>query len=161
MRRRTVLLIAPNAQGLHLTQRVLEEADTHHTVQVVRDGKAALAYLLQHGVAPDSCPTASPPDVIVLDLPLSGLYGLEVVRLLKQDPCYQHVPIIVLASSRRAEDVYQAYTAGANAYVRKPVGIARFLDVIEQLWTFWLETVELPPPYTLEGREGQGVISAT
>jgi CheY-like chemotaxis protein len=161
MRRRTVLLIAPSAQGLHLTRRALEEASAHHTVQVVRDGEAALEYLLQQGASADPRCAAPPPDVIVLDLPLPRLSGPEVLRLLKQDPRLHSVPIIVLAPSRRAEDVYQAYTAGANAYVCKPAGIARFLDVIEQLGTFWLETVELPPPCALEAREGRGVIAPT
>lgn len=109
MRQRTVLLIAPNAQGLHLTQRALEQADPHHTVQVVRDGEAALEYLRREGAYTDPR-RAPPPDVIVLDLPLPRLSGPEVVQRLKQDPRFQCVPIIVLASSGRAEDVYHAYS---------------------------------------------------
>lgn len=145
MRRRTMLLIAPNSRGLELTQWTFGQADPHHTVRVVRDGEEALAYLLRQGAYTDPrC--APPPDVIILDLPLPRLSGQEVVQRLKQDPRFHRVPIIVLAPSGRAEDVSQAYAAGANAYLQKPVEMTRFLDVIAQLGQFWLETVELPPP---------------
>jgi CheY-like chemotaxis protein len=145
MRRRTVLLIAANPQEVQLTQWTFGQAGPHHTLRVVRDGEEALAYLLRQGAYTDPrC--APPPDVIVLDLPLPRLSGQEVVQRLKQDPHFQRVPIIVLASSGRAEDVSQAYADGANAYLQKPVEMARFLDVMSQLGEFWLETVELPPP---------------
>ena len=145
MRRRTVLLIAANPQEVQLTQWTFGQAGPHHTLRVVRDGEEALAYLLRQGAytAPHCAPL---PDVIVLDLPLPRLSGQEVVQRLKQDPRFQCVPLIVLAPSGRAEDVSQAYASGANAYLQKPVEMARFLDVMSQLGEFWLETVELPPP---------------
>jgi CheY-like chemotaxis protein len=101
------------------------------------------------------------PDVLVLDLPLPRLSGLAVVQRLKQDPRFHTLPIIALAPSARAEDVYQAYRAGVNAYVQKPAEIARFLDVIGWLAAFWLETVELPSPWAREASVGQGLVSAT
>lgn len=144
MRRLTVLLIAHNPQEGQLTQQVFAQVGPHHTLRVIRDGEEALAYLLQEGASTDRRRTP-PPDVIVLDLSLSCLNGQEVVQRLKQDSRVKRLPIIVLASSGRAEDVCQAYAAGANAYVQKPVEMARFMGVIEQLEKFWLETVELPP----------------
>jgi CheY-like chemotaxis protein len=144
MRRLTVLLIAHNLQEVRLTQQTFAQAGPRHTLRVVRDGEEALAYLLQEGPYADSY-RAPRPDVIVLDLPLPRLSGDVIVQRLKQDQRFKRMPIIVLAPSGRAEDVCQAYAAGANAYLRKPVEMARFLDVMAQLKKFWLETVELPP----------------
>jgi CheY-like chemotaxis protein len=80
----------------------------------------------------------------LLNLPLPQLSGQEVLQRLKQDQRFKRLPIIILAPSGRSEDVCQAYAAGANAYLRKPVEMDRFVDVIGQLEKFWLETVELP-----------------
>jgi CheY-like chemotaxis protein len=160
MRQRTVLLIAPNSEGLPLTQQAWEQVGSHHTVRVVRDGEAALEYLLRQEPSTDRR-RAPAPDVLVLDLPLPRLSGLEVVQRLKQDPRFHSLPIIALAPSGRAEDVSQAYRAGVNAYVQKPADVARFLDVLGLLAAFWLETVELPSPRALAVSAGQGLVSAT
>lgn len=143
MHQRTMLLIASNALEVHLIQWIFAQVGPHHTLRVVGDGEEALAYLLREGAYTDPR-QAPPPDVIVHDLPLPPLGGLEVVQRLKQDPRFRGVPIIVLAPAGRAEDVYQTYMAGANAYVQKPVEMTRFLKVIELLGQFWLETVTLP-----------------
>jgi CheY-like chemotaxis protein len=144
MRRRTVLLIAPNPQEECLIEQVFAQVGPHHTLRIVRDGEEAVAGLLRAGASTD--PRRPPlPDFIVLDLSCPGLRTQEVVQRLKQDARVKRLPLIVLATSGRAEDIGQAYAAGANAYVRKPAEMARLLGVIEQLGTFWLETVELPP----------------
>jgi CheY-like chemotaxis protein len=160
MRRRTVLLVAPGAQGLPLTQGAVAQASPHHTVQVVCDGETALAYLLREGAYTDPC-QAPAPDLMVLDLPLPRLSGLEVVRCLKQDPRFKQLPIIVLAPAGRTEDMSQAYAAGVNAYVQKPRELVRFLNLIGQLGQFWLETAELPPPLALEASARGGTLSTT
>jgi CheY-like chemotaxis protein len=91
-------------------------------------------------------PQAAPrPDVILLDLNLPRMGGHELLRKVKQDSRFKQVPIIVLTTSGRSDDVRLAYEQGANAYLLKPVEFSRFTDVIGQLGKFWLETVELPP----------------
>ena len=143
MRRLTVLLVAHNPEDVRLTQQIFAQTSPHHTLRVVRDGEEALTYLFQEGVytAPSSAP---PPDIILLDLPLPCMSGQELLQRLKQDPRFKRLPVIILASSRCAEEIGQAYAAGANAYLQKPAEMAGFTEVIEQLEKFWLETVELP-----------------
>lgn len=144
MSRLTVLLIEDNPRDVRLTQRAFMQAGLAHDLQVVRDGDEALAYLHREGAYKE--PGRAPrPDVIWLDLNLPRMGGHEVLRRLKQDPRFKQVPIIVLTTSGRADDVRQAYDNGANAYLLKPVEFTRFTEVMGQLGKFWLETVELPP----------------
>jgi len=143
MRRLTVLLIAHNPQEISLTQQTFAQTDPRHTLRVVRDSEEARAYFLQEDTYAEA-QSAPRPDVIVLDLPLPRLRGYTLVQWLKQDQRFKRIPLIVLAPSGRAQDVCQAYAAGANAYLRKPAEVARFLDVMGQLEKFWLQTVELP-----------------
>jgi CheY-like chemotaxis protein len=110
----------------------------------VRDGDEALAYLHREGAYKEA-ETAPRPDVILLDLNLPRMGGHELLREVKQDNRFRQVPIIVLTTSERPDDVRLAYDAGANAYLLKPVEFSRFTEVIGQLGKFWLETVELPP----------------
>ena len=144
MRRLTVLLVEDNPRDVRLTQRAFAQASIPHELRVVRDGDDALTYLHRQGAYAD--PTTSPrPDVVLLDLNLPRMSGHELLRQIKQDSRYKQMPIIVLTTSGRSDDVRLAYEAGANAYLLKPVEFSRFTNVIEQLGKFWLETVELPP----------------
>jgi CheY-like chemotaxis protein len=144
MRQLTVLLVEDNARDVRLTQRAFVRAGLSHDLRVVRDGDEALAYLQREGAYDD--PTNAPrPDVILLDLNLPRISGHDMLRRLKQDPRFKQVPIIVLTTSGRPDDVRLAYEAGANAYLLKPVEFARFTEIMEQLGRFWLEIVELPP----------------
>jgi CheY-like chemotaxis protein len=140
----TVLLIEDNPRDIRLTQRAFVQAGLEHDLRIVRDGDEALAYLYHEGAYVD--PKEAPrPDVILLDLNLPRMGGHEVLQRLKQDPRFKSLPIIVLTTSGRADDIRLAYEAGANAYLLKPVEFARFTEVMGQLVTFWFETVELPP----------------
>lgn len=140
----TVLLIEDNPRDVRLTQRAFVQAGLEHNLRIVRDGDEALTYLYREGAYVD--PKDAPrPDVILLDLNLPRMGGHEVLQRLKQDPRFKSVPIIVLTTSGRADDIRLAYEAGANAYLLKPVEFARFTEVMGQLVTFWFETVELPP----------------
>jgi len=141
MRQRTVLLIASNPREVQQTRRTFEQVGLHPILQVVSDGEEALAYLRREGLYSEH-PQAPCPDVVVLDLPLPRLGGLELLQCLKQDPQLKHVPIIVLAPSRGADEVRQVYAAGANAYLCKPAEGSQFAQVMEHLGRFWLETVE-------------------
>ena len=144
MRRLTVLLVEDNPRDVRLTQRAFAQADVPHDLRVVRDGDEALEYLHREGAyaAPDSSPR---PDMILLDLNLPRMGGHELMQRVKQDLRFRQVPIIVLTTSGRSDDVRQAYENGANAYLLKPVEFSRFTEVIGHLASFWLETVELPP----------------
>ncbi|MBM3224298.1 MAG: response regulator [Candidatus Tectomicrobia bacterium] len=144
MRQLTVLLVEDNPRDVRLTQRAFKQAGLPHELRVVRDGDEALTYLHREGAyqEPDVAPR---PDVILLDLNLPRMGGHELLRQVKQDSRFKQLPIIVLTTSERPDDVRQAYDAGANAYLLKPVEFSRFTEVIEQLGNFWLEIVELPP----------------
>lgn len=144
MRRLTVLLVEDNPRDVRLTERAFEQANVPHELRVVRDGDEALAYLHREGdyAAADSSPR---PDMILLDLNMPRMGGHELMRHVRQDVRFRQVPIIVLTTSGRPDDVRQAYDSGANAYLLKPVEFSRFTEVIGHLASFWLETVELPP----------------
>ena len=144
MRRLTVMLVEDNPRDVRLTQRAFEQADVPHELRIVRDGDEALAYLHREGeyAAADSAPK---PDMILLDLNLPRMGGHELIQRVRQDVRFRHVPIVVLTTSGRPDDVRQAYDNGANAYLLKPVEFSRFTEVIGHLASFWLETVELPP----------------
>ena len=144
MRRLTVLLVEDNPRDVRLTQRAFDQANVPHELRVVRDGDEALAYLHREGdyAAVDSSPR---PDMILLDLNLPRMGGHELMHHVRQDLRFRQVPIIVLTTSGRPDDVRQAYDNGANAYLLKPVEFSRFTEVIGHLASFWLETVELPP----------------
>ena len=143
MRQRTVLWITANPQVAQQTRGAFEQVGLHPTLQVVSDSKEALAYLRREGVYPERR-QASSPDVIVLELPLPKLNGLELLQQLKQDPQVKCLPIIVLSSFLCADDVRQVYALGANAYLRKPAECSRFAEAMGHLGRFWLETVEFP-----------------
>jgi CheY-like chemotaxis protein len=129
---------------VRLTQRAFQQAGLLHDLRVVRDGDEALLYLHREGAYAE--PGAAPrPDVILLDLNLPRMGGHELLHRIKQDARFKQLPILVLTTSGRHDDVRLAYDAGANAYLIKPVEFTRFTEVIEQLGKFWLETVELPP----------------
>jgi CheY-like chemotaxis protein len=144
VRRLTVLLVEDNPRDVRLTQRAFEQANVPHELRVVRDGDEALAYLHREGdyAAVDSSPR---PDMILLDLNLPRMGGHEFMQRVRQDARFRQVPIVVLTTSGRPDDVRQAYDDGANAYLLKPVEFSRFTEVIGHLASFWLETVELPP----------------
>src|SRR5438046_10189190 len=132
MRQLTVLLVEDNPRDVRLTQRAFKQAGLPHELRVVRDGDEALAYLHREGAYNE--PGIAPrPDVILLDLNLPRMGGHELLREVKQDHRFRQVPIIVLTTSERPDDVRLAYDAGANAYLLKPMGVSRFTEVIGQL----------------------------
>ncbi|MEE8303512.1 MAG: response regulator [Candidatus Tectomicrobia bacterium] len=144
MRQLTMLLVEDNPRDVRLTQRAFARADLPHDLRVVRDGDEALVYLNREENYKE--PQTSPrPDLILLDLNLPRMSGHELLNVLKQDQRFRQIPVIVLTTSGRPDDVRLAYEAGANAYILKPVEFARFTEVMEHLGKFWLELVELPP----------------
>jgi CheY-like chemotaxis protein len=133
-RRRPILLVEDNLHDEELTLRALRKSNVLNPVFVARDGAEALDYLL--GPAD---PMARPqPQVVLLDLKLPKVDGLEVLRRLRADVRTRLLPVVVLSSSREQQDLVSSYELGANSYVRKPVDFAQFLEVARQLGLYWL-----------------------
>jgi two-component system response regulator len=140
---RTILLVEDNRDDEELTLRALRKNGVANQVVVARDGVEALDYL--HGTgAHAGRDTRLQPQVILLDLNLPRIDGLEVLRRVRAHESTKHLPTVVLTSSKQDEDVIRSYSLGANAYVRKPVDFAEFLEAVKYLGLFWLVLNEAP-----------------
>jgi len=144
MDNRNILLVEDNPKDEMLTLRALKKCHVVNEVVVVRDGVEALDYLFAAGKYAgrdlDDLPT-----VILLDLKLPKIDGLEVLRRLRTDNRYQLLPIVILTSSDEERDILSGYELGANSYVRKPVAFAEFSRAVADLGRYWLLTNEPPP----------------
>jgi two-component system response regulator len=144
---RQILLVEDNADDEILTLRALRKNNILNEVIVARDGAEALDFLQCTGRFAARDP-AQRPQVILLDLNLPKVSGLEVLRRLRADPQTKLLPVVVLTSSKEDEDVLASYNLGANAYVRKPVDFGEFAQAIQHLGLFWLILNEPPPKQT-------------
>jgi chemotaxis family two-component system response regulator Rcp1 len=131
----SILLVEDSAADAELTREVLQEAKVRSSVQVVRDGAAAMAFLRG----------PRPPDLVLLDLNLPGMDGREILAQIKTDEKLKHIPVVVLSASPADEDVASAYANQANAYIRKPTDLDGFVECVRLLEAFWLSVVRLPP----------------
>ena len=123
-----------------------------HRLTVIPDGRQALDYLF--GLLDEASDPDREPDLILLDLNLPGLDGCQVLARIKTDPRLRILPVVVLTTSCREEDVLQTYQAGANTYIPKPAEYARYRELVAALRTYWLDTA-LKAPHTLH-RGGVG-----
>ncbi|MBI4509051.1 MAG: response regulator [Deltaproteobacteria bacterium] len=135
-----ILLVEDNPGDVDLTLEALREGKIRNNLRVVTDGVEAIAYLRRQGVHVG----AARPDLILLDLNLPKKDGREVLAEVKGDPDLQRIPVIVLTSSDSDQDVMQSYSAHANCYIKKPVDLHRFLEVVQAIENFWLMIVKLP-----------------
>lgn len=140
-----VLLVEDNPDDEALTMRALKKAHILNPVVIVRDGAEAVEYVLCTGRYAHRDPTDTP-QVILLDLNLPLIGGLEVLRRIRTDPHARLLPVVVLTSSKEEEDLIASYSLGANSYVRKPVDFRAFADAVRKLGLFWLLVNESPPP---------------
>jgi two-component system, response regulator len=140
-----ILLVEDNPNDEALTLRAFKKNEIASEVVVARDGVEALDFVHGTGAHKDR-DTAVQPSLILLDLNLPRIGGLEVLKRLRSDARTRHVPVVVLTSSRQHEDVVNSYANGANAYVRKPVDFAQFSDSVRTLGAFWLVMNESPAP---------------
>ena len=138
MRNQSILLVEDNPDDELLTLRALKKNNILNQVTVAHDGAEALEQLFAH-------PDVTPPGLILLDLKLPKIDGLEVLRRIRADQRTQIVPVVVLTSSKEQEDILDSYHCGANAYVRKPVNFTDFSDAINALGMFWLLLNEPAP----------------
>ncbi len=142
---RTILLVEDNPDDEALTLRAFKKSGIHNKVVVLRDGAEALAYLF-----PGNGDTVPRPALILLDLNLPKVGGLEVLRRMRADERTQMIPVVVLTSSKLDEDILDSYRNGANAYVRKPVNYSDFAEAVRALGVFWLLLNEPAPSPALE-----------
>ena len=133
MTSQTILLVEDNPDDEALTLRAFEKSNIRNEVVVLRDGAEALAYLF-----PGDGDGAPRPALILLDLNLPKVGGLEVLRRMRADERTQMIPVVVLTSSKLDEDILDSYRNGANAYVRKPVNFSDFAEAVRTLGVFWL-----------------------
>jgi CheY-like chemotaxis protein len=145
---RWILLAEDDANDALLTRRALLEAQAPPDIVVARDGAEALDCLHQRGLFASNYGT--PPCVVLLDLKMPKVNGLEVLRTIKNDPTLRTIPVVMLTSSRQERDVMQSYDFGANAYVVKPVSFSEFRDALKQVGSFWAVLNELPPQTVLQ-----------
>jgi CheY-like chemotaxis protein len=132
-----ILLIEDNPEDLALAQRALRKANVTNRIQIVRDGAEALEFIFCEG-AHAARRIEDTPRVILLDLKLPKVDGLEVLRRIKGDPRTRSIPVIVLTSSKEQNDVVESYHLGVNSYIVKPVNFEGFLAAVQQLGMYWL-----------------------
>lgn len=143
MNSKTILLVEDNPDDEALTLRALQKNNILNDVAIVRDGAEALDYLFCQG----SYATREPcsPAVILLDLKLPKIDGLEVLNRIRNDARTRLLPVVILTSSKEEQDVIKGYSFGANSYIRKPVDFAQFIEAIRQVGLYWLMMNEPPP----------------
>ncbi len=141
---RTILLVEDNPDDLELTLRALKQYNIRNEIAVVRDGAEALDYLFATGAYADR-DTTTMPAVVLLDLKLPKIDGLEVLRHLRADERTKLLPVVILTSSREEKDIINGYKFGANSYVQKPVDFNQFIEAARQLGLYWLVINEPPP----------------
>ena len=144
MDHKMILLVEDNPDDEALTLRALNKNRVANNIVVVRDGVEALDYLFTSGAYASRDPFELP-QVVLLDLKLPKVDGLEVLRRIRSDPRTHMLPVVILTSSREEQDLIQAYSNGANSYVRKPVDFNQFVEAIGQLGLYWLVLNEAPP----------------
>ncbi len=143
-----ILLVEDSPHDIELMLAALSENRLANEVVVVRDGEEALDYLFRRGIF--QLRAEGNPAVVMLDLKLPKVDGLEVLEKIKSDASLRSVPVVMLTSSREERDLVTSYSLGVNAYVVKPVDFHEFVDAIKELGLFWA-VVNEPPPGTVQG----------
>lgn len=140
---RPILLAEDNPNDVELTLSALHSMHLANDVTVVHDGAETLDYLQRRGAFAGR--TSSQPAVVLLDLKMPRVDGLEVLRQMRADPAMVFIPVVILTSSREESDLVRGYQLGANAYVVKPVEFEEFLSAVSQIGVFWALVNEPPP----------------
>ncbi|MGD9900843.1 MAG: response regulator [Calditrichaceae bacterium] len=137
-----ILLVEDDENDLELTLAALDENHLSNEIDIVRDGEEALDYLYRRGRFKDR--DKENPAVILLDLKLPKVNGMEVLKQVKEDPDLKSIPVVMLTSSREEKDLVSSYNLGVNAFVVKPVEFERFVEAVKQLGLFWAVLNEAP-----------------
>lgn len=129
---KTILLVEDNADDEQLTLRAMRQSEVPNIIRVARDGAEAIDHLF--GVSAGK----RLPDLVLLDLKLPKISGLEVLQRIRAEQATKTLPIVVLTSSDEERDIVESYSLGANSYIRKPVDFDEFIDAVKQLGLYWL-----------------------
>lgn len=144
MEEKIILLVEDNPDDVKLTERALNKAHVLNKLVVAKDGAEALDYLFGTGNWADR-DLSTMPQVVLLDLKLPKIDGLEVLRRIRADRRTKLLPVVILTSSKEEKDIISGYAMGANSYIRKPVNFNQFADSVRQLGLYWLILNEPPP----------------
>jgi CheY-like chemotaxis protein len=147
-----IWLVEDSANDIELTLSALQESNLANNVVVLRDGSEALKRLSELR------PGGAAPAVILLDIKMPKVSGIDVLRRIKSDPSLKYLPVVMLTSSKEGPDVKECYELGANAYVVKPVGFGDFFDALKTLGKFWAVLNE--PPETVIGEKASDAVIA-
>jgi len=139
-----ILLVEDNPKDAKLTIMGFRDNNMMNEIIHVKNGAEALEYLFSTGQY-EGRDTSQPPQVVLLDLKLPKIDGLEVLRRIRDDERTRLLPVVVLTSSNEERDLVESYSLGANGYVRKPVDFSEFTEVVKALGVYWLLVNELPP----------------
>ena len=142
-----ILLAEDNERDVELTLAALDEHNLANEVVVARDGAEALDYLYGRGEFAGHANGL--PVVVLLDLKMPKVDGLEVLRIMRDDSTLKHVPVVMVTSSREEQDLVRSYELGVNAYVVKPVDFQKFVESVKQIGMFWA-VINEPPPGSLK-----------
>jgi CheY-like chemotaxis protein len=135
-----VLLVEDSPGDIRLTQEALKDAKMHINLHVVRDGEAAMSFLMREG----EYANAPRPDLILLDLNLPKKDGREVLKEIKESETLKVIPVVILTTSASEADILRSYSLHANCYITKPVALDGFLTVVRSIDNFWMSVVKLP-----------------
>ena len=144
---RTILLAEDNPMDVELTLEALAEHNLANHVTVVKDGVETMEYLRHEGKFKLRKP--GHPAVLLLDIKMPRMDGIEVLRTIRNDPALKTLPVVMLTSSREEQDLIKSYELGVNAYVVKPVDFKDFIEAVKQIGVFWAVINEKPPENTL------------
>lgn len=140
-----ILLIEDSRSDAKIIERALREGNINHRLTVIADGRQALDFLMS--LRADAHEPDQVPDLILLDLNLPGLNGCQVLRRIKDDPQLKWIPVVVLTTSIRDEDIWQTYHAGANTYISKPAEYPEYRALVTTLRIYWIDTaLRMPKP---------------
>jgi two-component system, response regulator len=140
-----ILLVEDNVDDVELAVHALRGENLANDISIARDGEEALDFVFCRGPYADR-KFERPPRLILLDLKLPKVDGLDVLRAIKGDPRTKAIPVVVMTSSREERDLLESYELGVNAYVQKPVDFEQFRNVVKELGLFWLVINQPPPP---------------
>ncbi len=135
-----ILLVEDNPGDVDLILMAFKESRLNNSINTMSDGQEALDYVFKRG----KYANRSMPDIILLDINLPKVNGIEVLRLIKEDEIYRRIPVIILTTSDADRDIVEAYNQHANAYLNKPIDFNAFIDVVKSIESFWFTVVKLP-----------------